>query len=84
MNFDERIEGDYKIFAGALESPRGDGYIAAVVVNRISGASNTPREVYRDEKLACGHRWASADAALLYAVAKAREVISAQRCPAAA
>ena len=28
MHFDERNVGDYKIFAGALEAPRGDGYIA--------------------------------------------------------
>jgi hypothetical protein len=79
MNFDERIEGDFRIYAGALEGPKGDGYIAAVVVNQIGGAANTPREVYRDETLACGHRWASASAALLYAVNKARQVISSGR-----
>ena len=78
MNFDERIEGDYRIYAGALEGPMGDGYIAAVVVNRIGGAADIAHEIYRDETLACGHRWASADAALLYAVTKARQVISSE------
>ena len=34
MHFDERNEGDYRIFAGALEAAQGDGYIAAVVVSR--------------------------------------------------
>ena len=79
MNFDERIEGDYRIYAGALEGPMGDGYIAAVVVNRIGSSSDAPREIYRDETMACGHRWASADAALLYAVTKARQVINSER-----
>jgi len=35
MHFDERNEGDCRIYAGALESPRGGGYVAAVVVNRL-------------------------------------------------
>ena len=29
MLFDERGDGDYRIYAGALEAPRGHGYIAA-------------------------------------------------------
>jgi hypothetical protein len=33
MRFEECIEGEYKIFVGALEAPRGDGYIAALIVN---------------------------------------------------
>jgi hypothetical protein len=31
--------------------------------------------VLRDEGLACGHRWESADAALAYAINKAQEAI---------
>lgn len=75
MIFDERTEGDYRIYAGALEAPRGQGYIAAVVVNRISEAGQQPREAFRDDSLACGHRWPSAAEALSYALNKARELI---------
>lgn len=55
----------------ALEGKQGDGYIAAVVVNKVRGI-NTPREAYRDELLACGHRWQTAEAALWYAIGKGR------------
>ena len=71
MQFDERVEGHYRIYAGALEGPRGDGYTAAVVVSRVHGA----REAWRDDSLACGHRWASAGDALDYAMTTARELI---------
>jgi hypothetical protein len=73
--FDETHEGDYRIYAGALEAPRGQGYIAAVVVNRVQGAGAAQREAYRDDSLACGHRWGSSGEALRYAVNKAREII---------
>jgi hypothetical protein len=80
MHFDERNEGDFHIYAGALEGPRGDGYIAAVVVmRRTLGPATKPRELYRDESLACGHRWASPGGALQYAMSKAREVIRSER-----
>lgn len=79
MIFDERTEGDYRIYAGALEAPRGQGYIAALVVNRIGDAGHNPREAFRDDSLACGHRWPSAAEALSYALNKARELI--QRDP---
>ena len=79
MHFDERDEGDYRIYAGALEAPRGGGYIAAGVVNRIRGACGAQREAYRDESLACGHRWPSPQEALLYALDKARELIRRER-----
>jgi hypothetical protein len=75
MHFDERNEGDYRIYVGALEAPHGDGYIAAVVVNRVSGAMWTPREAFRDTSLSCGHRWPSAADALKYAFARALELI---------
>jgi hypothetical protein len=73
--FDERSEGDYRIYAGALDAPRGQGYIAAVVVNRVHGVGNSPREAYRDDSLACGYRWRSADEAINYAMNRARELI---------
>lgn len=42
MQFHERDEGDYRIYAEALESKAGDGYIAAVVVSRVHSATHTP------------------------------------------
>jgi hypothetical protein len=79
MLFDERSDGDYRIYAGALEAPRGQGYIAAVVVNRIKGRADTPREAFRDDSLACGHRWLSPEEALVYALNQAREIIHRQQ-----
>lgn len=78
MKFEERVDGDYRIYAGALDVLRGDGYIAAVVVNRTSAPHTKGLEVFRDESLACGHRWPSADEALLFALCKAREWIGHQ------
>ena len=75
MQFNETHEGDYRIFVGALEAPRGDGYIAALVVNRVRNLSGKQREAFRDDSLACGYRWLSPDEALSYALKRAREVI---------
>ena len=75
MHFDERNVGDYRIFAGALEGPLGDGYTAAMIVQRVKGVPGAPREALRDESVACGHRWESAADALAYAIGKAQEAI---------
>jgi hypothetical protein len=75
MRFQESHEGDYRIYVGALEAPRGDGYIAAVVVNRVRGSVPPQREAFRDDSLACGYRWPSADEAISYAMTRARELI---------
>jgi hypothetical protein len=75
MHFDERELGDYRIFAGALESPKGDGYIATMIVQRMQGVPGAPREALRDESLAGGHRWETADDALAYAISKAQDAI---------
>ena len=79
MLFGERNEGDYRIYAGALEAPHGEGYLAAVVINRLRGTPNAPREAYRDTALAAGYRWASADDALSYALGKAVDLIRSER-----
>jgi hypothetical protein len=79
MHFDERDEGDYRIYAGALEAPLGGGYIAAVVVKRVRGARGESREAWRDESLDCGHRWPSPQEALLHALDKARQLIRRER-----
>jgi hypothetical protein len=80
MKFQEAREGDYRIFVGALEAPKGDGYIAALVVKRqpegeVAAAAVAAREAYREEALACGYRWPSADAAVRYAMQRAREMV---------
>src|SRR2546423_15168710 len=75
MHFDERNVGDYRIFAGALEAPKGDGYIAAMIVQRIQGVPGAPREALRDESLACGHRWEPASDALAHAITQAQDAI---------
>ena len=75
MKFDESTEGSYRIYAGALEAPSGDGFIAAVVVSKVRDAGQAPREAYRDTALSGGHRWRSARDAISFAFARAREVI---------
>jgi hypothetical protein len=78
MQFAEAHEGDWRIYAGALEA-RGGGYTAAVVVQHAAAA----REAWRDDALACGYRWPSAEEALRYAVARGRDRARAQRARAA-
>ncbi len=75
MRADERNEGDYRILARALPAPSSGGYVAAVTVQRVRGIANAPREAYHDECLAGGYAWPSVEAARLYALAKAQEVI---------
>ena len=75
MHFDECHEGDYRIYVGALDAPRGQGYIAALVVSRVGGVPAAPREAYRDDSLACGYRWKSAEEAIAYAMNRARELV---------
>jgi hypothetical protein len=74
MRFHEAHEGDYRIYVGAVEAPRG-GYIAAVVVDRIGTGNGRGREAWRDDSLACGYRWPSPDEAIHYAMTRARELI---------
>jgi hypothetical protein len=76
VHLDEVSEGPYRIYAGALEARQGDGYIAAVVVSRIDIERPPGQVAYRDDSLACGHRFASPAEALRYAIARARELIA--------
>ena len=75
MRFNECQEGDYRIFVGAVEASRGDGYMAALIVNRVRGATGKHPEAFRDDSLACGYRWPSPDEAMHYAMNRARELI---------
>jgi hypothetical protein len=77
--FDERRDGDYRIYAGVLEAPHGHGYIAALVVNRIGDDAGAPHETFRYDSLACGYRWLSPDEAWLYAMNTARSIIRRER-----
>lgn len=79
MHFQEITEGPYRIYVGALESPVGDGYTAALVVRRIDAPASGARDAFRDDALACGHRWATADDALSYALRKGRQFIRSQQ-----
>jgi hypothetical protein len=79
MHFDERKIGDFRIFVGALEAPKGQGYTATMVVERIQCAKGVTREILREDNIACGHRWESPSDALKYALKKAQEAIR-DRC----
>ncbi|MCB1994770.1 MAG: hypothetical protein H6933_08045 [Burkholderiaceae bacterium] len=74
MYFQEVTEGAYRIYVGALESPVGDGYTAALVVQPRQGG----RELFSDDRLSCGHRWATADDAMSFALRKGRAFIRDQ------
>lgn len=76
MYFDERNEGDYRIYAGAIEAAAGPGFLAAVIVKRVHGKLSTVgAEAFRDERLSCGHRWAEANDALAFAISKGVQLI---------
>lgn len=76
MHFGERNEGDYRIYAGAFESQ--GGYVAAVVVSRLRGVKDAPREAFRDTAISGGHRFDSPDEALVMAIEHAQLIIRTQ------
>jgi hypothetical protein len=77
MRFLETTEGEYRIYVGALDAPGGNGYIAALVVSR--DGTGAGREAFRDDSLACGHRWSSAEDAISYAMMRGREMVRGRR-----
>ena len=79
MHFDERDEGDFRIYAGALEAPRGTGFVASVIVSRMTPAHER-QEVFRDVSMFGGHRWLTPEDALRQAVKKGREILRGQPC----
>jgi len=80
MHFIERDDGDFRIYTGAIETPRGNAYLAAVVIHRVRGCG-APQEIYRDESLCAGYGWHTPDAALAFAMRKAQGVIRAKQSP---
>jgi hypothetical protein len=78
MHFMERDEGEYRIYTGAIEAPRSEGYLAALVVQRLRDGMPA-EEVFRDEALCAGYGWPTADAALAFAMRKAQGVTRAKQ-----
>lgn len=76
MRFAERNEGAYRVYAGAMEAI--GGYSAAVVISRVKGVPNGPREAYKDLAMSGGHRWETAEQALRYAVARGCEIVRSE------
>lgn len=75
MKYDEFNEGEYRIFAIAHPTPLRDGYVAGVVVKRLSDGGEGARIAYREDSLAGGKRWPSPVTARRFAAAMARAVI---------
>lgn len=75
MRFEEFVEGEYRVFIGALEAPLNEGYTAALIMTALRGPQGRAGEAYRDESLACGYRWPTAEEAMAYARARAREMV---------
>ncbi|MEP7281469.1 MAG: hypothetical protein ABI696_05785, partial [Rubrivivax sp.] len=82
MHFQDVREGAYRIYVGALESPGTGGYTAALAVQRVVGAGHdahdAARDAFRDDSLACGHRWSSPEDAMSYALRKGRAWVRAR------
>ena len=57
MKFDEEDEGPYRIYAGAIEAPQGDGWEAAVIVSRPALA--VAIHGHTDDRPVHGRRYAS-------------------------
>jgi len=75
MHCNDIAEGEYRIYAGAIEATNSAGYLAALVVSRIGGQNGRPKEAFRDTQLAAGYRWDSPQDALRYALMKGQEIV---------
>lgn len=82
MKFEEKRVGDFCVYTGAVESLCGDGYMAAVVVQRDSSNGRAPQDVFRDERMAGGHRWPTAREALHFAMQRGLDVVRNAGLPA--
>jgi hypothetical protein len=63
VTFDEVVEGDYRIYAGALEGHQGTSRPSSSI----------------DMELACGHRWRTSNEALRYALCKGRDLVASEQ-----
>jgi len=73
MNVAEVDVHGYRIFAAALPT-FGPGLVAAVIVSEIRGGDEGLREVFREEAINEGYRWASAADALDCAVGRGKDI----------
>jgi hypothetical protein len=79
MRFEDRDDGEYWIHAGSLELRAGEGFLAAVIVNRSSKGKVGRQEVYRDTEVSGGHRWLTSDQALQHALLVGAKAVTAER-----
>ncbi len=77
MQFEDRSDGQYRIYAGTMEMCTGRGFIAAVVVHRVG--EGQPQEVYRDMGLSCSYPWSSSTQALTHALADGAQAVRAEQ-----
>jgi hypothetical protein len=76
MHFVEHHEGDLRIYAGAIEAAPHEGYHAAVVVHRLRpGDGAAPEEVFREDRMCGDYAWPTPEAAMAFAVQRARSVM---------
>ena len=76
MQFAEATVGPYRIYVGALEAV--GGFTAALVVRRNEPGADMRPDLFRDDSLACGYRWTTAEAALQYAMNRGRDLVRRQ------
>ena len=81
MPFADQDHGDYRIYGGALDGRDGT-YRAAVVVVRLRGYRTQPEIVYRDERIAAGYAFVSAEQALKRAMEAGRAILRSRFEPA--
>lgn len=75
MQFDELDSGLYRIYGGALELPNGRYSAAVSVVRREAPQGTGLRAVFQDFRLAGGHGFESAAAALRFATQAGQDAI---------
>jgi hypothetical protein len=80
VNFQQCDVDGFRIYAGALDTPRG-GYTAAVEVHRVSSARSAPavadhaERIFSNDLLSGGHRFAEPELALRHALQIGRQVV---------
>ena len=80
MNLAEQVEGEFRIYAAAIDAEGGAGYYAAVVVKPWRAPFEVAsRETFRDERLEDGAVWKSAESALGFALQVGVAAVRAQR-----
>lgn len=73
MQFIESRVGEFRIYVGALDGGRGVAGFSAALVITCERAGQPAEVCFRDDSLACGYRWPTAEQAMHYAMARGRE-----------